>query len=39
MTMEGGVGKILAAVLTADEKERIFWRNMQRILDRRGMGS
>ena len=39
MTMEGGVGKILAADLTADEKERIFWRNMQRILDRRGMGS
>ena len=38
MTMEGGVGKILAADLAVDEKERIFWKNMQRILDRRAVG-
>lgn len=35
LTMEGGVGKILAADLTAEQREDIFWRNFQRILDRR----
>jgi predicted TIM-barrel fold metal-dependent hydrolase len=35
MTMEGGVGKILAADLTRPQKERIFYKNMQQILDRR----
>jgi predicted TIM-barrel fold metal-dependent hydrolase len=35
MTMEGGVGKILGAELTAAERERIFWRNMKGILNRR----
>jgi predicted TIM-barrel fold metal-dependent hydrolase len=35
MTMEGGVGKILGADLTAAQREKIFWRNFQRILDRR----
>jgi len=35
MTMEGGVGKVLAANLTESEKEQIFWRNMKGILDRR----
>jgi uncharacterized protein len=34
-TMEGGVGKILGADLTADQREAILWRNFQRILDRR----
>ncbi len=36
MTMEGGVGKILGAALTEEEKQRIFRHNMQEILDRRG---
>ena len=35
MTMEGGVGKILGADLTQSQKERIFHKNMQQILDRR----
>lgn len=35
MTMEGGVGKILSAELTAVQREDIFWRNLQRLLDRR----
>jgi len=35
MTMEGGVGKILGAELPASDKERVFWQNMQAILDRR----
>jgi len=35
MTMEGGVGKILGADLTDGQKERIFWKNMRGILDRR----
>jgi hypothetical protein len=35
MTMEGGVGKILGAELPVSDKERIFWQNMQAILDRR----
>lgn len=35
LTMEGGVGKILAADLTDEQREDIFWRNLQRILDRR----
>jgi predicted TIM-barrel fold metal-dependent hydrolase len=35
LTMEGGVGKILGADLTAEQREDIFWRNFQRILDRR----
>ncbi len=34
-TMEGGVGKILSADLTPTQREAIFWRNLQRILDRR----
>ncbi len=34
-TMEGGVGKILSADLTAEQREDIFWRNFQRLLDRR----
>jgi predicted TIM-barrel fold metal-dependent hydrolase len=34
-TMEGGVGKILGADLTQEQREDIFWRNFQRILDRR----
>lgn len=35
MTMEGGVGKILSAELTSEQREDIFWRNFQAILDRR----
>lgn len=35
MTMEGGVGKILGADLTEAQRERIFWKNMKAILDRR----
>lgn len=35
LTMEGGVGKILDADLTVDEREAIFWRNFQNLLDRR----
>lgn len=35
MTMEGGVGKIMDAHLTAEQLERIFWGNMRDILDRR----
>ncbi|HUT18809.1 MAG TPA: amidohydrolase family protein [Anaerolineae bacterium] len=38
MTMEGGVGKILGAALSVPDKERIFWRNMRAILDRRQTG-
>ncbi|MBL9210429.1 MAG: amidohydrolase [Opitutaceae bacterium] len=34
-TMEGCVGKMLSAELTAAQREDIFWRNFQRILDRR----
>ena len=34
-TMEGCVGKVLSAGLTAAQREDIFWRNFQRILDRR----
>jgi uncharacterized protein len=34
-TLEGCVGKILSADLTPVEREDIFWRNFQRILDRR----
>lgn len=34
-TMEGGVGKILGAELTAEQREDIFWKNFQAILDRR----
>lgn len=34
-TMEGCVGKILSADLTPEQREDIFWRNFQRILDRR----
>jgi predicted TIM-barrel fold metal-dependent hydrolase len=34
-TMEGGVGKVLGADLTDAQREDIFWRNFQRILDRR----
>lgn len=35
LTMEGGVGKILSASLTAEQREDIFWRNFQRLLDQR----
>ena len=35
MTMEGGVGKILGARLSEGQQERIFWKNMARILDAR----
>lgn len=35
LTVEGGVGKILAADLTPTQREDIFWRNFQAILDRR----
>ncbi|MFN0052686.1 MAG: amidohydrolase family protein [Planctomycetales bacterium] len=35
LTMEGGVGKILSAELTSAQREDIFWRNFQGILDRR----
>jgi predicted TIM-barrel fold metal-dependent hydrolase len=38
MTMEGGVGKVMGAALSASGKERIFWRNMRAILDRRQTG-
>lgn len=34
-TMEGGVGKILSAKLTPAQREDIFWRNLQRILEQR----
>jgi len=34
-TMEGGVGKVLSADLTSEQREDIFWRNYQRLLDRR----
>lgn len=34
-TLEGCVGKILSAALTPPQREDIFWRNFQRILDRR----
>ena len=36
MTMEGGVGKVLSAEMTDEQREDLFWRNMQGILDRRG---
>ena len=35
MTMEGGVGKILGAELTRSQREKIFCKNFQAILDRR----
>jgi predicted TIM-barrel fold metal-dependent hydrolase len=34
-TFEGCVGKILSAALTSEQREDIFWRNFQRILERR----
>jgi uncharacterized protein len=34
-TLEGCVGKILSADLTGEQREDIFWRNFQGILDRR----
>jgi uncharacterized protein len=34
-TMESGVGKILSADLTGEQRQSIFWRNLQGILDRR----
>lgn len=34
MTMEGGVGKVLSATITPAQREDIFWRNFQRLLDR-----
>ena len=33
-TMEGGVGRILSAHLTAEQREDIFWRNLQRLMER-----
>lgn len=33
--LEGGVGKILSAQVTAEQREDIFWRNAQKLLDRR----
>lgn len=35
LTMEGGVGKILSADLTPEQREDIFWRNFQGILNQR----
>ena len=35
MVMEGGVGKVLAADLTEGQRERVFWKNMKRVLDMR----
>ncbi|MEZ6081872.1 MAG: hypothetical protein R3C56_41220 [Pirellulaceae bacterium] len=35
LTMEGCVGKILSAALTPSQREDIFWRNFQKILERR----
>jgi len=35
MSMEAGVGKVLGADLPAEDKEKIFWRNMSAILQRR----
>ncbi len=35
LVMEGGVGKVLSAELTVEQREDVFWRNMQRLLDRR----
>ena len=34
-TMEGCVGKMLSAEITAEQREDIFWRNFQKLLDRR----
>ena len=34
-SMEGGVGKILSADLTPEQREDIFWRNARKLLDRR----
>jgi predicted TIM-barrel fold metal-dependent hydrolase len=34
-TLEGCVGKVLSADLTPDQREDIFWRNFQRLLDGR----
>jgi predicted TIM-barrel fold metal-dependent hydrolase len=36
-TMEGCVGKILSADITAGQREDIFWRNARRLLDRRAL--
>ncbi len=35
LTMEGGVGKILSANISPEQREDIFWRNAQKIFDRR----
>jgi predicted TIM-barrel fold metal-dependent hydrolase len=35
MTMEGGVGKVLSADMSDAQRQDIFWRNMQAILDRK----
>jgi uncharacterized protein len=35
LTMEAGVGKILGADLTDEERERVWWRNAQAILEAR----
>jgi predicted TIM-barrel fold metal-dependent hydrolase len=34
-TMEGCVGKILSAEITTEQREDIFWRNLQRLMTRR----
>ena len=34
MTMKGGVGKILSAELTAEQRADIFWRNLHGLLER-----
>jgi len=36
MTMEGGAGKVMGARLSDDDRERIFWKNMAGILEKRG---
>lgn len=33
-TMEGGVGRILSAALTPEQREDIFWRNLHRLRER-----
>ena len=34
-TMEGCVGKILSAEITTEQREDVFWRNLQRLMTRR----
>jgi uncharacterized protein len=37
INLETGIGKILSANLNEQERERVFWKNFQNILDRRGV--